>query len=58
MDSNRPEDDHVKPASAGPDQTGGPPYEKPALTNYGSLARLTRNTAGTSSDAKGTKRMV
>lgn len=58
MDPNRPKDDHVNPGNAGADQTGGPSYEKPALTNYGSLARLTRNTAGTSTDAKGGKRMT
>ena len=31
-------------------------YEKPTLTSYGSLTRLTRNLAGTTSDAKGGKR--
>jgi hypothetical protein len=57
MDPDRPKDDHVKPADAGADQSGDPSYEKPVLTNYGTLARLTRNGAGTLSDASGVMRM-
>lgn len=58
MDPTQPKDDHENPGHAGAEPTGAPSYEKPALTSYGSLARLTRSTAGTSTDAKGGKRMV
>jgi hypothetical protein len=58
MDPNRPKDDDVNRGNARDDRTDTPAYEKPALTDYGSLARLTRNAAGTLTDAKGGKRMV
>jgi hypothetical protein len=58
MDPDRPKDDDVKPADAGADQSGGASYEKPVLTNYGTLARLTRNGTGTLTDGLGTMRMA
>ena len=33
-------------------------YEKPTLTNYGPLTRLTRSGPGTAADAKGARRMA
>jgi hypothetical protein len=58
MDPDRPKDDQLKTTDAGADHSGGPSYEKPVLTNYGTLARLTRGGVGTLSDASGTMRMA
>jgi hypothetical protein len=56
MDPDRPPDDHVTPAATGADQSRSPSYEKPVLTKYGTLARLTRDMSGSLADGSGPAR--
>lgn len=54
MEPTRPDQSPDRPSAEPTD--AAPAYEKPALTNYGSLARLTRSTPGTLVDAMGVNR--
>jgi hypothetical protein len=54
---NRPKDEPVE-ATTSRTESREAPYEKPRLTSYGSLARLTRSNPGTLIDGRGTNRMT
>ena len=58
MEPTRPKNDGADPALPMAENVQPETYEKPTLTNYGPLTRLTRSSVGSLADAKGARRMA